>query len=79
MILSGRISKENANKLGYQSPFSFRLVAGLNKRKEVVICLTKQDNNTQETYNLSVPDNMVDDLYFDIFEYELVEETRNDN
>ena len=36
MILSGRISKENANKLGYQSPFSFRLVAGLNKRKEVV-------------------------------------------
>ena len=37
MILSGRISKENANKLGYQSPFSFRLVAGLNKRKEVEI------------------------------------------
>ena len=76
MILSGRISKENANKLGYQSPFSFRLVAGLNKRKEVVMCITKQNNNTQETYNFIVPDNMVDDLYFD---KEQMEETQNDN
>lgn len=65
MILSGRISKENANKLGYQSPFSFRLVAGLNKRKEVVICITKQYNNTKESYNFIVPDNMIDYLYFD--------------
>lgn len=68
MILSGRISKENVNKFGYQSPFSFRLVAGIKEsknRKEVVMCITKQDNNTQEIYNLVVPDNMIDDLYFD--------------
>ena len=79
MILSGRISKENVNNLGYQSTFSFRLVAGIKEsknKKEVVMCITKQDNNTQETYNFLIPDNMIDDLYFD---KEQMEEKQNDN
>lgn len=76
MILSGKISKENADKLGYQSPFSFRLVAGLNNKKEVVISLNTQTDNMNESYQFIVPDNMIDDLYYDIFGEKEMEEIK---
>lgn len=92
MILSGKVSDENAKKLGYAQGFSFRIVAGLidsknqenisenePKKQDVVFAFTTNISGKENISATVLPEDIVEDLYFDCFAENQMEEIQNAN